>query len=131
MFLFRALLSNTTSILIILLGLDKNGNQQLLRFPPFHESLKHGINGHGRIVVVIAEGFARPDCMPPIERVRDIIAFSFQHAPLGMFPIICCVCIERDPNPIQMCWSLTKLLGRIPPCGSMPRILASTIPGVH
>lgn len=92
---FRALLSNTTDLLIILLGLDKNGSQQLLCFPPFHESLKHGINGHGRIVVVIAEGFARPGCMPPIERVRDIIAFSFQHAPLGMHLIIYSVFIEK------------------------------------
>ncbi|KAL5690672.1 hypothetical protein EMGR_007630 [Emarellia grisea] len=34
------------------------------------------------IRVVIAEGFARPNRNPPFERVKDIIAFSFQHAPL-------------------------------------------------
>lgn len=38
---------------------------------------------HGRIRVVIAEGFSRPHRSPPFERVADIIAFSFQHAPLS------------------------------------------------
>ncbi|EAW10895.1 uncharacterized protein ACLA_065290 [Aspergillus clavatus NRRL 1] len=34
------------------------------------------------IRVVIAEGLARPNRNPPIERVKDVVAFSFQHAPL-------------------------------------------------
>lgn len=36
---------------------------------------------NGRIVIMITEGFARPNRSPPIERVRDLIAFSFLHAP--------------------------------------------------
>ncbi|GFG16845.1 hypothetical protein IFM61392_09722 [Aspergillus lentulus] len=66
---------------------DKNGDQDYLRFPPFHQDIleqRHWEAGdlHGRIRVVIAEGFARPNRNPPFERVKDIIAFSFQHAPL-------------------------------------------------
>ena len=36
----------------------------------------------GRIRVVIAEGFARIRRTPPFERTRDVVAVSFQHAPL-------------------------------------------------
>ncbi|GIJ91621.1 hypothetical protein Asppvi_010593 [Aspergillus pseudoviridinutans] len=66
---------------------DKNGDQDYLRFPPFHQEIleqRHWEAGdlHGRIRVVIAEGFARPNRNPPFERVKDVIAFSFQHAPL-------------------------------------------------
>ncbi|RJE19698.1 hypothetical protein PHISCL_07973 [Aspergillus sclerotialis] len=67
--------------------IDKNGNQDSLRFPPFHQEIleqRHWDAGelHGRIRIVIAEGFSRPHRSPPFERVKDIIAFSFQHAPL-------------------------------------------------
>ncbi|OJJ48089.1 hypothetical protein ASPZODRAFT_14243 [Penicilliopsis zonata CBS 506.65] len=66
---------------------DKSGNQDHLRFPPFHQEIleqRHWDAGelHGRIRIVIAEGFARPHRSPPFERVKDIISFSFQHAPL-------------------------------------------------
>ncbi|KAK2879552.1 hypothetical protein FQN49_000772 [Arthroderma sp. PD_2] len=67
--------------------LDRNGNQDNLRFPMFHEDLLHQTHWdagdmYGRIRVVIAEGFTRPLRTPPFERVRDIVAFSYQHAPL-------------------------------------------------
>ncbi|RHZ53368.1 uncharacterized protein CDV56_103294 [Aspergillus thermomutatus] len=69
------------------IDVDKNGDQDSLRFPPFHQEIleqRHWEAGdlHGRIRVVIAEGFARPNRNPPFERVKDVIAFSFQHAPL-------------------------------------------------
>ncbi|KAK2740474.1 hypothetical protein FQN57_006101 [Myotisia sp. PD_48] len=69
--------------------LDRNGNQDSLRFPPFHEELLHQSHWdagdmYGRIRVVIAEGFARPNRNPPFERVRDLIKFSYQHAPLAV-----------------------------------------------
>ncbi|KAL2824760.1 hypothetical protein BDW59DRAFT_82195 [Aspergillus cavernicola] len=68
---------------------DKSGNQDTLRFPPFHQEIleqRHWDAGdlHGRIRVVIAEGFARPHRNPPFERVKEIIAFAFQHAPLNV-----------------------------------------------
>ena len=71
--------------------IDKNGNQDSLRFPPFHQEIleqRHWDAGelHGRIRIVIAEGFSRPHRSPPFERVKDIIAFSFQHAPLRKLP---------------------------------------------
>ncbi|KAL4917083.1 hypothetical protein BDW62DRAFT_89777 [Aspergillus aurantiobrunneus] len=69
--------------------IDKSGNQDTLRFPPFHQEIleqRHWDAGdlHGRIRVVIAEGFARPHRIPPFERVREIMAFAFQHAPLNV-----------------------------------------------
>ncbi|KAL4792728.1 hypothetical protein BDV19DRAFT_246725 [Aspergillus venezuelensis] len=68
---------------------DKSGNQDSLRFPPFHQEIleqRHWDAGdlHGRIRVVIAEGFARPHRNPPFERVKEIVAFAFQHAPLNV-----------------------------------------------
>lgn len=67
--------------------LDRNGNQDSLRFPSFHEEVLHHPHWdagetYGRIRVVIAEGFTRPHRSPPFERVRDVIIFSYQHAPL-------------------------------------------------
>jgi hypothetical protein len=32
--------------------------------------------------VTVSEGLARPLRNPPFERVRDVVVFSFQHAPL-------------------------------------------------
>ncbi|EDN07899.1 predicted protein [Histoplasma mississippiense (nom. inval.)] len=66
---------------------DKNGDQDCLHFPPFHEEMlqqSHWEAGEefGRIKVVIAEGFSRPNRNPPFERVRNLVFFSFQHAPL-------------------------------------------------
>ncbi|KAB8228120.1 hypothetical protein ETB97_009948 [Aspergillus alliaceus] len=67
--------------------IDKSGNQDSLRFPPFHQEIleqQHWDAGelYGRIRVVISEGFARPHRNPPFERVKEVIAFAFQHAPL-------------------------------------------------
>ncbi|KAJ5605111.1 hypothetical protein N7510_010265 [Penicillium lagena] len=69
--------------------IDRNGNQDFLRFPPFHPEIleQRGWNAEdtqGRIRVVIAEGFARPHRDPPFERVKDAIALSFQHAPIDV-----------------------------------------------
>ncbi|KAF7586975.1 hypothetical protein BBP40_007890 [Aspergillus hancockii] len=67
--------------------IDKSGNQDNLRFPSFHQEIleqQHWDAGelHGRVRVVISEGFARPHRNPPFERVKEVIAFAFQHAPL-------------------------------------------------
>ncbi|KAF9883115.1 hypothetical protein FE257_004094 [Aspergillus nanangensis] len=69
--------------------IDKNGNNDNLRFPPFHREIldqNHWDAGdaHGRIRVVISEGFARLHRYPPFERVKEIIVFAFQHAPLDV-----------------------------------------------
>ncbi|KAK5070947.1 hypothetical protein LTR64_003921 [Lithohypha guttulata] len=60
-----------------------------LRFPPFHSEILQQSHwdagdGLGRIRLVIAEGIARPDVNSDIlafRRLRDVVAFSFQHAP--------------------------------------------------
>ncbi|KAJ5355742.1 hypothetical protein N7517_010351 [Penicillium concentricum] len=72
-----------------IMGLDRDGNQDTLRFPPFHSEIlqqKHWDAGdsQGRIKVVIAEGFSRPNRTPPFERYKHVIVFSFQHAPLDV-----------------------------------------------
>lgn len=69
--------------------LDKDGNPDVLHFPPFHQEIlqqSHWDAGEmlGRVRVVVAEGFARLRRIPPFERVKDIVAFSFQHAPLNV-----------------------------------------------
>jgi hypothetical protein len=40
---------------------------------------------YGRIKVVLAEGISR--AQGQVERYRDVVAFSFQHAPLGKAPL--------------------------------------------
>lgn len=69
---------------------DKNGNQEVLRFPQFHPEV---IDAYvwdaaetlGRIRVIISEGLSRPNRSPPFERVKDVVMFSFQHAPLSVY----------------------------------------------
>lgn len=81
-----------TAALTVLPDIDRDGNQEPLRFPLFHremlEQSRWGASDlNGRIVIMITEGFARPNRSPPIERVRDLIAFSFLHAPQSKSPI--------------------------------------------
>ncbi|PKY00636.1 hypothetical protein P168DRAFT_313405 [Aspergillus campestris IBT 28561] len=69
------------------IDIDKSGNQDHLRFPPFHSDIleqRHWDAGdlHGRVRIVISEGFSRPHRSPPFERVKELIVFAFQHAPL-------------------------------------------------
>ena len=104
--------------------MDKGGNQDTLRFPPFHEEiLQHArwdaTEVYGRIRVVISEGFARQRRSPPFERVRDLIVFSFQHAPLRKYAA---VSEELLPTILtrtaQQSWSSRALHGQTLACGS-------------
>lgn len=80
------------------LGFDTEGHIEPLRFPPFHRSIlqqQYWTPGEhfGRIKVVITEGMARsysPDLPHSggFDRFRDVLAFSFQHAPTSMN--LCC-----------------------------------------
>ncbi|KAH6623696.1 hypothetical protein F5144DRAFT_369851 [Chaetomium tenue] len=65
----------------------KTGELERLRFPHFRRELlfqNHWRPGDdiGRIKIVISEGFPRDSLSAPIERVKNVVAFSFQHAPL-------------------------------------------------
>ncbi|KAI1470163.1 uncharacterized protein F4812DRAFT_470119 [Daldinia caldariorum] len=67
----------------------KNGDLETLRFPPFRsevlqQSYWSPADEIGRIKIIISEGFPRDSLSVPIERVKNIVAFSFQHAPLDI-----------------------------------------------
>ncbi len=74
--------------------LNKAGEREPLRFPQFHQEIlyqNHWEAGEllGRIRVIIAEGISRQSQSPQLaatenifERVKDVVVFSFQHAPL-------------------------------------------------
>ena len=72
---------------------DREGYQEPLRFPPFHQEILHASSWDaaqhlGRIRIVMTEGFSRETSSPPnslkhsFVRIRDVLAFSFQHAPM-------------------------------------------------
>ncbi|KAI2473682.1 hypothetical protein F4781DRAFT_441016 [Annulohypoxylon bovei var. microspora] len=67
----------------------KNGDLETLRFPQFRsevlrQSYWSPADELGRIKIVISEGFPRDSLTMPIERVKNVVAFSFQHAPLDI-----------------------------------------------
>lgn len=71
--------------------MDKTGNQECLRFPPFHQQVlaqQWWSPGEdtGRVKLVISEGIA-PGQNPSsgFRRVKNLLTFSFQHAPLGEY----------------------------------------------
>ncbi|GAP91511.1 putative NADH dehydrogenase -like protein [Rosellinia necatrix] len=67
----------------------KNGDLEVLKFPQFRSELLRQsywspADELGRIKIVISEGFPRDSLTVPVERVKNVIAFSFQHAPLDI-----------------------------------------------
>ena len=76
--------------LLTITDLDKNGEFEKMQFPSFHEELLSQSYWNpgddlGRIKVVISEGFSREQLTYPFERIKNIVSFSFQHAPLGTY----------------------------------------------
>lgn len=77
------------AVLMLVKVLDKAGNHDLLRFPPFHQEMLtqsywNAGENMGRVKVVISEGLIRGPGISPFERTRNLVSFSFQHAPLSM-----------------------------------------------
>ncbi|TVY40980.1 hypothetical protein LOCC1_G003560 [Lachnellula occidentalis] len=77
------------TIIDISIDLDKQGEFEKLKFPTFHKELLsqsywNAGDDLGRIKLVIAEGFSRDNLAYPFERVKNIVSFSFQHAPLDV-----------------------------------------------
>ncbi|KAK7717265.1 hypothetical protein SLS64_002755 [Diaporthe eres] len=67
--------------------MTKQGELEQLKFPSFRRELL--FQNHwspsddlGRIKVLISEGFPRDSPSNPIERVKNVVTFAFQHAPL-------------------------------------------------
>ncbi|KAL9029047.1 MAG: hypothetical protein Q9196_002669 [Gyalolechia fulgens] len=69
---------------------DKIGDQECLRFPPFHQEMLMNNwwsagEDLGRVRVVITEGIASNEGQPTaFRRVKNVVSFSFQHAPLDV-----------------------------------------------
>jgi hypothetical protein len=68
--------------------MNKNGDMERLKFPAFHHELLtqsywNAGDELGRIKVVIAEGCCRDPLSTTLDRIKNIVGFSFQHAPLG------------------------------------------------
>ncbi|EGO55019.1 hypothetical protein NEUTE1DRAFT_102489 [Neurospora tetrasperma FGSC 2508] len=91
----------------------KTGERERLKFPIFRRELlyeSHWSPGDdlGRIKVLISEGFPRDSRTVPFERVKNIVAFSFQHAPLEL--------LENNsiawPNPSM--WHTPTYLSNVP-----------------
>lgn len=66
---------------------DKDGNHDQLRFPPFHtevltQTWANPAQNIGRIKIVIAEGINHGPGVSAFERTKNVVSFSFQHAPL-------------------------------------------------
>ncbi|KAH6995844.1 hypothetical protein BKA56DRAFT_666130 [Ilyonectria sp. MPI-CAGE-AT-0026] len=92
---------------------SKNGELQTLKFPVFQQELLQQnywspADDLGRIKLVISEGFPRDSLSLPIERVKNIVAFSFQHAPLDV--------LESS----SIAWPNPAMWGRAPFTASMP-----------
>lgn len=75
---------------------EGKAGRKLLQFPPFHNEILDqahwdATEAYGRIGVVIAEGVTRSDNGDHgtlvFDRLRDQIAFSFQHAPRREFSL--------------------------------------------
>ena len=66
---------------------DKDGNRDQLKFPPFHtevltQTWANPTQNMGRVKVLIAEGISHGAGVSAFERTKNLVSFSFQHAPL-------------------------------------------------
>ncbi|KAF4509293.1 hypothetical protein G6O67_005562 [Ophiocordyceps sinensis] len=91
----------------------KSGDLDCLKFPPFRRELLQQsfwspADDLGRIKLVISEGFPRDSLTMPIERVKNIVSFSFQHAPLDVLESSC------------IAWPNNSMWRRAPWASSMP-----------
>ncbi|KAL8654578.1 MAG: hypothetical protein Q9210_001424 [Variospora velana] len=94
---------------------DKAGNQECLRFPPFPQEMLmdqwwSAGEDLGRVRVVITEGLARGQGQPgAFRRVKNVVSFSFQHAPLEDAGV-------AWPNPEMWYQSAQQIYAPSSPC---------------
>ncbi|KAM3504970.1 hypothetical protein MY11210_008151 [Beauveria gryllotalpidicola] len=84
---FGTLFSHRCCAMLIMIEFSDTGELEPLAFPDFQrELLKQSYwspaDDLGRIKVVISESYPRESLSVPFERLKNIVAFSFQHAPL-------------------------------------------------
>ncbi|KAI9158061.1 hypothetical protein HJFPF1_06048 [Paramyrothecium foliicola] len=109
-------LSRTTSwphVIAHSFDFSKNGDLEGLKFPAFRQELLQQnywspADDLGRIKVIISEGFPRDSISMPIERVKNVAAFSFQHAPTEILEGSCIAW----PNPSM--WRRTPFTSSMP-----------------
>ncbi|PHH72852.1 hypothetical protein CDD82_5777 [Ophiocordyceps australis] len=87
----------------------RNGSLEALKFPEFRQELLQQshwspADAFGRIKVLISEGLARDSMTMATERIKNIVAFSFQHAPLDILEMSSIAW----PNPSM--WRRTPLV---------------------
>ncbi|PHH66734.1 hypothetical protein CDD81_5866 [Ophiocordyceps australis] len=87
----------------------RNGNFEALKFPEFRQELLQQshwspADAFGRIKVLISEAFPRDSMTMPTERIKNVVAFSFQHAPLDILEMSSIAW----PNPAM--WRRTPLV---------------------
>lgn len=115
-----------TFLTILFLDFSKNGELEALRFSGFRQELLQQnywspADDLGRIKIVLSEGFPRDSISMPFERVKNIVAFSFQHAPLGIPP--CVSTLRTLSHHVQIFWKVPPLPGQIPLCGGELHLL--------
>ncbi|OAQ87697.1 NADH dehydrogenase (ubiquinone)-like protein [Purpureocillium lilacinum] len=92
---------------------EKTGKLEPLRFPLFRRELLQQSHWSpaddvGRIKLILSEGFPRDSLSLPMERVKNVVMFSFQHAPLDLLEAAC------------IAWPNASLWQRVPFTSSMP-----------
>ncbi|KIW35205.1 uncharacterized protein PV07_01915 [Cladophialophora immunda] len=107
-------------------GAGRDG--QYLRFPNVHREIIKQRKWHvselmGRIRVVIAEGVLRDNTPPAVtasrfDRLRDVVAFSFQHAPQDV--------LEYS----RIAWPNLKMFTSLPRNPPRPAPIGSRVPGI-
>ena len=74
--------------------IDKAGNRDSLRFPAFHQEMLtqnwwNAGENKGRVKIIITEGHLQVQGILPFIRAKNVVSFSFQHAPLSEHSLFC------------------------------------------
>lgn len=88
------------------------GNSRQLCFPPFHSEMLTQVwadaaQNMGRVKIIIAEGIHNGQATAGFQKLRNIVAFSFQHAPLREsnrgFSSLLKYCADHDADILENC----------------------------
>ncbi|KAF4470309.1 NADH dehydrogenase (ubiquinone) [Fusarium albosuccineum] len=106
----------------------KKGELEPLKFPVFRQEILQQddwspADDLGRIKLVISEGFPRDSLSMPMERVKNVVAFSFLHAPQGSLLLILPVCMLNNTDVLErsgIAWPNPFMTLRAPSTTSKP-----------